>query len=104
MWIAKDDYGMFWLFENKPERSGPDWAPTKGYSMTISDKLAGNIVGNLSWEDEPKEVFFNTGFSMAEQINHVWGMYKTMSEECYRLREENAILRDKLDKIKLVIK
>lgn len=62
MWIAKDDYDIFWLFENKPERNGSDWATTKGDSMTISNELARNIVGNLSWEDEPKEVFLNTGF------------------------------------------
>lgn len=104
MWIVKDDYDTFWLYENKPEKYGSDWGIITGDAMSISNELARDIVGNISCEDEPKEVFLNTGFSMAEQINHVWGMYKALSDECCRLREENVILLDKIEKIKLTLK
>lgn len=31
-------------------------------------------------------------------------MYKALSDECCRLREENVILKNKIEQIKLVIK
>lgn len=111
MWIARDKDGTLNLWFNKPTRAVNFWCGQQkqdGWKATeefIQNKheIDGERFPELTWEDEPKEVFLNIGFDFALQINHAMAMLKCTQDELIKVREENAVLLEKLRTIKEII-
>lgn len=53
MWIARDEDGSIWLYENEPIRKNGAWYRPDSDYMKILDTT---LFTELEWEDEPVEV------------------------------------------------
>lgn len=54
MWIARDEIGALWLFQEKPFRKGNIWVSVDGYCQALEDD---DWFPEVSWEDEkPREL------------------------------------------------
>ena len=89
------------LFASKPKRNQGCWISSDKNGELCS--LPPDVFPDMTWDDEPKEVFLNAGFDFALQINHMAAMLKCTQDELMKVREGNAVLYEKLRTIKEII-
>lgn len=109
MWVARDKYNHLWFFvKYKPVRTHNLWeCPVRNCDNFHVEE--GYLLNNdslfpeLKYEDEPIEVFLNTGYDMGNQINHVWSMLKCTQDELNKANERAMYYATKYEAIKKII-